>query len=404
MRHGGNLRWLNLSRELLLRGHRVYFGVNRHPRQELPALRRYLRELETEKTLTGAVEIDYAISPRVSKMAHGLIHPVLTNLCLRRAQRSVLGTIRAFIAEREIDAVLVSDRLLLFTVPALGGHLPVVIDWVDSYVLYNRRHLRRAMRHGLLRELPAVCRDLLVHSFQERYYTRHSSASLAASPVDKACVAAISGAHEKVHTLLNGIDIEPTPSPPPKVPTRLIFSGNMSFPPNHEAVMWFIDKVFPAVLSHRPDLVFVVAGRNPRSELISRGRDNIVILGSVESMQEEIAKSALYVAPLISGGGFKNKIAEAVMSGTYVAGTRYAVEFLPESLKRRLLVADGAPELAGAILRFLDQPKAFDVDMKYLADAFAEEFTWQRRADELLQVLAASLDGPPVGRGGHGAR
>lgn len=404
MRHGGNLRWLNLARELLLRGHRVYFGVNRHPLQELPALRRYLRELETEKALSGTVEVEYAISPWLSKVAHGLIHPVLTNLCLQRGQRSVLGTVRAFIAEKKIDVVLVSDRLLLFAVPALMDHLPVVIDWVDSYVLYNRRHLLRAMRNGLLRELPTVCRDLLVHSFQERYYTRHSSASLAASPVDKACVAAISGAYGKVHTLLNGIELDRSSHPVSKVPTRLIFSGNMSFPPNHEAAMWFIDNVFPALLAHRPDLVFVVAGRNPRPELIGRGRDNIVILGSVESMQEEIARSALYVAPLISGGGFKNKIAEAVMSGTYVVGTRYAVEFLPESLKGRLLVADGAPELAGAILRFLDHPEAFDTDMKYLVEAFTEGFTWHRRADELLQVLAASVDGPQVERGGHGAR
>ena len=28
MRHGGNLRWFNLSRELLARGHTVYFGIN----------------------------------------------------------------------------------------------------------------------------------------------------------------------------------------------------------------------------------------------------------------------------------------------------------------------------------------------------------------------------------------
>ena len=48
MRHGGSLRWFNLSRELILRGHHVHFAINRQPGHELAGRRAYLEELRQE--------------------------------------------------------------------------------------------------------------------------------------------------------------------------------------------------------------------------------------------------------------------------------------------------------------------------------------------------------------------
>src|SRR5262245_55181344 len=66
MRHGGNLRWFNLSRELLLRGHHVYFAINRHPVADLEGRREYIAELLREEVLSGFVELDNALPRRVS--------------------------------------------------------------------------------------------------------------------------------------------------------------------------------------------------------------------------------------------------------------------------------------------------------------------------------------------------
>jgi glycosyltransferase involved in cell wall biosynthesis len=394
MRHGGNLRWLSLSRELLLRGHRVYFCINRHPGDELAARREYLNELQGQRVLSGYFEFDYSLPPTLSKLAHALAYPPLTSFCLRARQAPVLVAIRAFIAQKHIDVVLLSARSLLFTVPALGRDVPVVVDWVDSFVLYNRRHLGRALRTADVRALPAICRDLLAHYFQERYYTKHAGASLTVSPVDKACVDAVSGVPGKVHAVLNGSDVQRLASVPRRAPNRLIFTGNMSFPPNHEAAVWFLDHVFPLVLARRPDLVFAVAGRNPRPELMARARPNVLVLGAVEDLRREIAKSALYVAPLISGGGFKNKILEALGTGTYVVGTPLAVEFLPDTVKCLLRVADEPEALAQQILDFLADPRAFDGELERLTAVLSADFTWAGRAEQLLAILADLL--PPA--------
>src|SRR5205807_1045507 len=113
----------------------------------------------------------------------------------------------------------------------------------------------------------------------------------------------------------------------------------MDFPPNYESAIWFIDHVFPLLRDHR-DAHLVIAGANPVKELSARAGERVEVTGYREELRQEIARSELYVAPLICGGGFKNKVLEAIASGTYLVGTSMAVEFLGGNAKKLFLVAD----------------------------------------------------------------
>ena len=135
-------------------------------------------------------------------------------------------------------------------------------------------------------------------------------------------------APERNHTLLNGLSVVIPSAQPERIETRLIFTGNMNFPPNHEAAMWFIDHVLPLIRQHRPEVTLVVAGRNPLPELVAQSGPAVRVLGDVPDMLAEISASSLYVAPLVSGGGFKNKVIEAIACGMFVVSTRRGVEFL----------------------------------------------------------------------------
>jgi glycosyltransferase involved in cell wall biosynthesis len=386
MRHGGNLRWFNLSRELLLRGHRVHFAINRQPTPELAGRRAYLEELRREKVISGFVELDYAPPAGLGRAANLLTHPALVDRCLRSGRAPVIAALREILTRHEIDACLISDRSMLFMVPALVPDLPVVIDWTDSFVLHG---LRNPLWQGFQ---PAATwrslRDLATHLARERYYTRRASASLVVSPVDKRCLDAITRKPDKTRVLLNGIDMGAEAPRMARDPARLIFTGNMNFPPNYEAALWFIDEVLPRIVTRRPEVKFVVAGRNPVAALQARAGGRVAILGAVEDMGAEIARSALYVAPLVSGGGFKNKVLEAIANGTYLAGTPMAVEFLPGVVRDKLLLADGADDLARQVLAFLDDPGRFNSLLPDLREFIRREFTWAGRAAELLDLVS----------------
>jgi glycosyltransferase involved in cell wall biosynthesis len=176
------------------------------------------------------------------------------------------------------------------------------------------------------------------------------------------------------------------------VENRLVFSGNMSFPPNYEGAIWFIDHVLPLLDARHHGLTFYVAGAYPVPELQQRGtRPGVEIAGFVADLDAEIARSRLYVAPLISGGGFKNKILEALAAGQFVVATSRAVEFLDPAITRLLLVGDTPEELAGHITAYLANPGAFEEHRAALQQIVRTQFTWERRALELLDIVRTAL-------------
>jgi glycosyltransferase involved in cell wall biosynthesis len=145
--------------------------------------------------------------------------------------------------------------------------------------------------------------------------------------------------------------------------------------------------VFPLVLKKHSDATFVLAGMNPPQELKERANEHIQVTGFVEDMGAEISCSSLYVSPMISGSGFKNKIVESVMNGTYIVGTRLSFEFLPPELRRLLREVEGAEEMAAAINTFLEDPSRFDERLKQIQTVIMSQYSWSNRSSDLLQLL-----------------
>ncbi len=171
----------------------------------------------------------------------------------------------------------------------------------------------------------------------------------------------------------------------------------MDFPPNYESALWFIERVLPLLLQQRKDIKLVIAGANPIEALRMRAGPHIEVTGYVADMREEIAKSELYVAPLVCGGGFKNKVVEAITSGTYVAATSLAVEFLPPEMRNKLLVADEPGQMVAAILAYLENPQKFAPELAELRRLISEELSWARQARELAALAYEVLGEKRVG-------
>lgn len=391
MRHGGNLRWFNLSRELLARGHTVYFAINGAAGSDLATRLEYLDELKRNAFISGHFVLDYRQPRDRARLAQLLAyHPALLKRLLRPSRERPTRAVEGLISQNHVDALLVSDRASLFLVESLGSRVPVLVDWVDSFVLYFRRALSMHLRRLELGAAVSDLRNLVPYYLQERYYGRRATVNLLASPVDKRCLDGVTGRPARNHALLNGLSIGPPPQTI-KIPTRLVFTGNMDFPPNYEAAIWFIDEVFPLIRQRRPGVTFSVAGRNPVRALLDRAGQGVAILGDVPDIATEISRGALYVAPLISGGGFKNKIIEAIACGTFVVSTSRGVEFLDPALREPLLIADSPAAFAAQVLRFLEHPDPFNSRLPALRGKVTTEYTWSRRADELLAYLVTCV-------------
>jgi glycosyltransferase involved in cell wall biosynthesis len=398
MNHGGNLRFFNLSKELIAKGHEVYYVVRRNDADDSSERKRYLDDLVGQKIVTGYFETGFSYPGLRRKLGSIIGHPALANRLLGKYQKEVKAEINSIIKREGIDLCIFCDRKMLFVLPEVRRQVNTIIDWVDSFVLYRVREAKVCLKSREFSRLWPSLRYLVDALLQERYYGKLSFANLTVSPVDKRCLDRVNRVPGRNRVLLNGVKMNGAAPVAEKIQNRIIFSGNMDFPPNYEAALWFIDNVLPLVLKRRGDIKFVVAGANPVEELVRRAGEHVEVTGFVDDMREEIAKSALYVAPLISGGGFKNKVAEAVTAGTYIVATSMAVEFLDERLRGRLLIADDPAQMADRVIDFLERPEAYEERLKTARKIIEEEFQWRGRAEELIRLIGETSNPDKSGK------
>jgi glycosyltransferase involved in cell wall biosynthesis len=145
---------------------------------------------------------------------------------------------------------------------------------------------------------------------------------------------------------------------PPAQPA-LLFLGLLDYPPNRDAVEWFLAAIWPRVLREVPAARFLIAGKGP-AHLLERwaAHPGVTVLGFVERLSDAYARASASVVPLRSGGGSSIKALEAYHYGRMVVATSRVVEGHRPlfSAGVHILVADGAAAFAAHCVRALRDP------------------------------------------------
>ncbi|MBX7180539.1 MAG: glycosyltransferase family 4 protein [Bacteroidia bacterium] len=131
------------------------------------------------------------------------------------------------------------------------------------------------------------------------------------------------------------------------------FVGSMDWTPNSEGVLWFLNEIWPLLLAKLPQAQFFLAGRSMPSAIQNIDLPGFEKLGYVENLDEFWRKSGVLVAPLLSGGGLKIKIIEAMMHGLAVVTTPHGAEGLPGLPGKDYLVAENAKDFVEILSRLL---------------------------------------------------
>ena len=136
-----------------------------------------------------------------------------------------------------------------------------------------------------------------------------------------------------------------------KKPNTLIFSGPFKYRVNYDAMLWFVGEVFPLILEQIPDTQLIITGDHANLPMPST--QNITLSGYVDDIKSLIASCSISIAPLLSGGGTRLKILEAMALGTPVVATSKGAEGLDARSGDHLLVADSSHEFAESVIKLL---------------------------------------------------
>lgn len=98
----------------------------------------------------------------------------------------------------------------------------------------------------------------------------------------------------------------------------LLFTGNMDYAPNVDAVQYFVADVLPIIHKKFPKTSFVIAGQRPVKKVTDLANDKVKVTGFVEDIAATYNEASVVVAPLRFGAGTQNKVLEAMAMGVPV--------------------------------------------------------------------------------------
>jgi glycosyltransferase involved in cell wall biosynthesis len=152
----------------------------------------------------------------------------------------------------------------------------------------------------------------------------------------------------------NGADVEAfRPLRGREEPDTLLFFGAISYFPNQDGVVSFIDDILPKIRAKRPNVKLHVLGPGARDEVLARQGNGVEILGMVDDVGPYIDRAAAVVVPLRIGGGTRLKIMEALAKGKALISTRLGAEGIDVVDDEHVLLADEPADFAAAVDRVL---------------------------------------------------
>lgn len=268
--------------------------------------------------------------------------------------------------------------------PARWDAVPVVADLVDDMVLTFRRAM--ASEPSIINKL-RLFKYMGVNLLFERYCMRRTTHCMVVSEEDAAVFHKVSPT-VPVSVIQNGVDTDFfTPGDGSTVPGRLVFEGTMAFLPNRQAAIFLVNEIMPHIWARRPDASLTLVGRDPPADIRALASDRVFVTGAVDDVRPYVREAEVFVCPLQSGAGIKNKLLQAWAMNKAVVATSLSVGGLGARDSDNLLIRDDAESLASAVLALMENPSQREALGRRGRATVEGVFTWEAQAERVDTLL-----------------
>jgi sugar transferase (PEP-CTERM/EpsH1 system associated) len=380
---GDKIRSWNVLKHLgsLARVHLACFADNEADAAHLPALRTAMRGS------LGEAHVEVRRAGRFPAAAEALRTGKPISLTLFDSPR-LRGFVEAMLGTDQVGTVYAFSGQMAQFVPE-GCRQRFIMDFVDMDSAKFADYAGAGPMRWVHRREAAKLLDF------ERATAARADTSLFVSPAEAELFRTRAGvASADVRAVTNGIDLDFYD--PAASFTKLqgsyhpliVFTGQMDYRPNVQAVAAFADQCLPALLAERPDLCFAIVGREPSAAVLRLGdRPGIIVTGSVPDVRTWLAAANVVVAPLRIGRGIQNKVLEAMAMARPVVASAAAFHGIDARRGRDLIVADSSGEQVGAILSLLADPKSAMAMGAAARRRMIARYRWNAALEPLTELL-----------------
>ncbi len=354
---------------------------------ELATLARSYRLVRRSKSVILAGIQALATGRSVSKTAFW--DPELARYVAETLAHNTIGTIYVF-----------SGQMGQYVPADFKGRF--VADFVD--VDSAKFEAYAAKSRGILSAVNA--RESRVLRNEEALLARRAAVSLLITPEEAQLFSSRltpeESADADVKVLGNGIDstffdplaVVPEPQLAAMSGPKLIFTGQMDYAPNIEAVARVAQRILPLVRQSLPEASFHIVGRCPVSIVTDLARlPGCYVWGRVDDIRNWLKGADLALAPLEIARGVQNKVLEAMAMALPVVVTSAGATGIKAQDRIHFAVADTDADLADAVVRLL-QNRVEARAMAAQARRFVvEEQSWKSALAELPHLVCQTRAG-----------
>lgn len=175
----------------------------------------------------------------------------------------------------------------------------------------------------------------------------------------------------------------------------VFFVGDLSWPPNADAVRWLHGRVWPQLKRAMPHARVEILGRQAPADVLGFSAPDWTLLGEGADTRPHWARAAVAVVPLLAGGGTRLKILEAAASGVPVVSTPIGAEGLEFAPETEILLREDAAGFAAAVAGLLADRAAVRKQAAAARARVEALYDWERIGEEFARELVGRASERP---------
>ena len=171
----------------------------------------------------------------------------------------------------------------------------------------------------------------------------------------------------------------------------LVFTGNMSYPPNVNAVEYLANEILPIVWKTMPEVKLYIAGATPDPKVKKAASERIIVSGWLDDIRDAYAQSRVFIAPMRIGTGLQNKLLEAMSMRLPAITSPLANASLGAKPNEEILVGSNAEEMAQHIITLLTDKEKAERLAQAGFDFTNRVYDWGKATEILENAMSKAL-------------
>ncbi len=226
---------------------------------------------------------------------------------------------------------------------------------------------------------------------------RRADATLLVSEAEANLLRSRVGDNGRIRALRNGIDcaafdpgkVELQPEVAARAGPHVVFTGQMDYAPNIDAVDRFATRILPQLQVDFPYLEFHIVGRAPTDAVQQLGQlVGVTVWGEVPDVKPFLAAADLVCAPLNIARGVQNKVLEAMAMERCVLLSPEAATGIEAQHGAHFAVAESDEAMVAQARDLLQRPRDRAVIGKAARQFVLDQMSWPAMLAALPQIMS----------------